>query len=411
MITDDIVNPQDGEKIERYQIHDNPNDTTQYKGVSVQLQAYTHLKRWIKAYNDNINGNLLDDYLLFPHITMHKISPDVKSTENINLVLKAICTFTSTKHKITAIMDKQYVKFTSHAFRRGGAQYRFFYAPVKLTITQSLYWGGWAKGDRNPDTLLRYLLNEYSALNEDMSDLLSPYRHDMNVSPIQDTSPEYEARENKARLLALTASTEEMKSMLQNIQSQLNERRLIRPPALDEDNQLAEEPFEIPTFESNSNIQYRLKKADNVYTHWLHWNVGSEAPYPTLGPLRTNAAEWDTLAKKMEEYDLKNPCQKGTRNSTKRKRSRDYEELVEQSSNHNKSSLKFLFGNNYCNICFNNVGQLRRKITAIGQGIDTHANGNIDDFISDVKREYGIEKSFPNLKRIESYIKLENAEV
>lgn len=39
--------------------------------------------------------------------------------------------------------------FTTHCFRRGGAQYRFMFAPVgrRWTLRQVRWWGGWAEGE------------------------------------------------------------------------------------------------------------------------------------------------------------------------------------------------------------------------------------------------------------------------
>jgi hypothetical protein len=37
-------------------------------------------------------------------------------------------------------------KFTTHCFRRGGAQYRFMFAPLgqRWTLARVRWWGGWA---------------------------------------------------------------------------------------------------------------------------------------------------------------------------------------------------------------------------------------------------------------------------
>ena len=39
--------------------------------------------------------------------------------------------------------------FTTHCFRRGGAQYRFMFAPVgkRWTLARIRWWGGWAQGE------------------------------------------------------------------------------------------------------------------------------------------------------------------------------------------------------------------------------------------------------------------------
>jgi len=39
--------------------------------------------------------------------------------------------------------------FSTHCFRRGGAQYRFMFAPVgkRWTLQRVQWWGGWAEGE------------------------------------------------------------------------------------------------------------------------------------------------------------------------------------------------------------------------------------------------------------------------
>lgn len=40
--------------------------------------------------------------------------------------------------------------FTTHCFRRGGAQYRFMFAPIgkRWTLAKIRWWGGWADGEK-----------------------------------------------------------------------------------------------------------------------------------------------------------------------------------------------------------------------------------------------------------------------
>jgi hypothetical protein len=41
-------------------------------------------------------------------------------------------------------------RFQTHSFRRGGAQYRFQYAPIgeRWSLQKVRWWGGWAEGER-----------------------------------------------------------------------------------------------------------------------------------------------------------------------------------------------------------------------------------------------------------------------
>jgi integrase len=48
-------------------------------------------------------------------------------------------------------------RFTTHCFRRGGAQYRFMFAPIgqRWTLARIRWWGGWAVGEHVSHTAKR----------------------------------------------------------------------------------------------------------------------------------------------------------------------------------------------------------------------------------------------------------------
>ncbi|KAI6002511.1 hypothetical protein EDC04DRAFT_2908510 [Pisolithus marmoratus] len=73
--------------------------------------------------------------------------------------------------------------FSTHCYRRSGAQYRFMYAPVGQwwTLAWVQWWGGWAEGE-HCDTLMCYLLNELHCYENDHSDALAPDSHEANGS-------------------------------------------------------------------------------------------------------------------------------------------------------------------------------------------------------------------------------------
>lgn len=49
-------------------------------------------------------------------------------------------------------------KFTTHCFRRGGAQYRFMFAPLgkKWPLRTVRWWGGWAEGEQVTYIQIKY---------------------------------------------------------------------------------------------------------------------------------------------------------------------------------------------------------------------------------------------------------------
>ncbi|KAF9242145.1 hypothetical protein BU15DRAFT_44465 [Melanogaster broomeanus] len=73
--------------------------------------------------------------------------------------------------------------FSTHCFRRGGAQYRFMFSPVgqRWSLAKVRWWGGWAEQE-NRDTLIRYLLDELHTYETDYSDALAPVPREVNES-------------------------------------------------------------------------------------------------------------------------------------------------------------------------------------------------------------------------------------
>ncbi|KAF7334010.1 hypothetical protein MVEN_02306200 [Mycena venus] len=63
------------------------------------------------------------------------------------------------------------VRFTTHCFRRGGAQYRFLWADRKWSLKAVKWWGGWSSNE-NVGTLMRYLLDELMVYEEGFSDIM-----------------------------------------------------------------------------------------------------------------------------------------------------------------------------------------------------------------------------------------------
>ncbi|KAK7433686.1 hypothetical protein VKT23_020633 [Stygiomarasmius scandens] len=133
---------------------------------------YTHLLRWIEHYEKYFLGpdeHFGDEDYIFPAFnstwTSLKRNEPV-SSKSINTLINGIA---------GAAGVKGASEFTTHCFRRGGAQYRFMYAPIgeRWTLARIRWWGGWAEGEHR-DTLIRYLLDELHTYEEDHSNALSP---------------------------------------------------------------------------------------------------------------------------------------------------------------------------------------------------------------------------------------------
>ncbi|KAG1832589.1 hypothetical protein DFJ58DRAFT_671092 [Suillus subalutaceus] len=104
--------------------------------------------------------------------------------------------------------------FSTHCFRRGGAQYSFMFAPVgqRWTLAKVRWWGGWAEGEHR-DTLVRYLLDELHTYETDYSDALAPISRGADAS----LAGEY--------ALARPASTEELRMVHASVTTDVNSLR------------------------------------------------------------------------------------------------------------------------------------------------------------------------------------------
>ncbi|KAJ7742394.1 hypothetical protein B0H14DRAFT_2407147, partial [Mycena olivaceomarginata] len=140
--------------------------------------AFNRMTRWVKYLEEDIYGRTLqpDDYI-FPAIGANGI---VQTGEHISHddVQKWITEFAA-----GADLPRANGMFSTHCFRRGGAQYRFMFAPVgrRWTLQQVRWWGGWAEGEHR-DTLIKYLLDELNTYEDDYSGMLLPVQPDTDRS-------------------------------------------------------------------------------------------------------------------------------------------------------------------------------------------------------------------------------------
>jgi integrase len=108
------------------------------------IDMHMHMIAWLDFYSNFLLKRPLqpDDYI-FPTIGANGVSVHPDRPLSSDMVQKKILE-TATKAGI-----KGAEKFTTHCFRRGGAQYRFMYAPMskRWSLAQIRWWGGWAQGE------------------------------------------------------------------------------------------------------------------------------------------------------------------------------------------------------------------------------------------------------------------------
>ncbi|KAG6871385.1 hypothetical protein C0995_005271, partial [Termitomyces sp. Mi166 len=115
----------------------------------LKIDAKAYLKRFL-AYRELVTGKpICPDEYLFPYMSSNgAVHFDRPMTQG--MVQQNINMFTSA----TGLMTY----YTTHCFRRGGAQYRFIHAPVRWSLNAVRWWGGWTEGE-SVNTLSKYLLN------------------------------------------------------------------------------------------------------------------------------------------------------------------------------------------------------------------------------------------------------------
>ena len=113
-----------------------------YPQNETSIDAYTHLLDWLDFYEVLISRPLHPDDYLFPTVGFSGIfhperpmSPDIAQKQITTMAIEA------------GVHGAEY--FTTHCFRRGGAQYRFMFTPIgkRWTLARIRWWGGWAQGE------------------------------------------------------------------------------------------------------------------------------------------------------------------------------------------------------------------------------------------------------------------------
>ncbi|KAJ7645104.1 hypothetical protein DFH06DRAFT_1333400 [Mycena polygramma] len=131
-----------------------------------EIDCYTHVEAW-RAHMVRLLGR--------PLLATDFVFPAIASTGQLKF---GECTSRSAfENLLDSVVDKSNVlqgrngKFTTHCFRRGGAQYRFLFADRKWSLKAVKWWGGWSSND-NVGTLMRYLLDELMAYEEGFTDIM-----------------------------------------------------------------------------------------------------------------------------------------------------------------------------------------------------------------------------------------------
>ncbi|KAG5220529.1 phosphate system positive regulatory protein [Salix suchowensis] len=152
-----------------------------------EIDCYTHFVNWIQYLEFQLQRPIDASDYVFPAIAS---TGKLKFGEPLSRA-----GFESIMEQIvdnSGIMIGRNGKFTTHCFRRGGAQYRFMWAEHKWSLKAVKWWGGWSSGEE-VNTIMRYLLDELTSYEEGFSDIMMASRpserHEsfMATGTLQDT--------------------------------------------------------------------------------------------------------------------------------------------------------------------------------------------------------------------------------
>lgn len=105
-----------------------------------ESDMHYHLLKWIAFLEERLGRALEPEDYIFPYFAPNGV-PHPRREMTHDMIQGILNEFVA-----GAGLDKLY---TTHCFRRGGAQYRFMYAPLGKRWSLSIirWWGGWAIGE------------------------------------------------------------------------------------------------------------------------------------------------------------------------------------------------------------------------------------------------------------------------
>ncbi|KAJ8481608.1 hypothetical protein ONZ45_g15254 [Pleurotus djamor] len=139
--------------------------------TSPEIDCYAHLNAWKSHMESLLSRPLQSQDFVFPALAS---TGRVKFGESISR-----SAFETLMNKVvdkSGVLDGRNGRYTTHCFRRGGAQYRFMWAPHKWSLKAVKWWGGWSSNE-NVGTVMRYLLDELMAYEEGYMDIMMDQRH------------------------------------------------------------------------------------------------------------------------------------------------------------------------------------------------------------------------------------------
>ncbi|CAA7265651.1 unnamed protein product [Cyclocybe aegerita] len=188
-----------------------------YKQDITAIDMNFHLMRW-KSLLERLYGSKLEDEdCLFPYISPNGVI-HIRRQMSYDMLQASLTKFCN-----GAGVSKRY---TTHSFRRGGAQYRFMFAPIgqRWTLNRIRWWGGWAVGE-HVDTLIKYLVDSLQSYENGHGDALHPIPIEKDVTLLGDhvgLAPATNSDISQLRSSFLSEIQTEIQTLSTTINSQLS---------------------------------------------------------------------------------------------------------------------------------------------------------------------------------------------
>lgn len=110
---------------------------------SPHTDCHFHMGQWIHFLESQLQRNLQPDDYIFPAIASTgrlKFGEAISRSAFENLMEEVV-------QGSGVLKNREHGRFTTHCFRRGGAQYRFMWAPRKWSLKAVKWWGGWSSSE------------------------------------------------------------------------------------------------------------------------------------------------------------------------------------------------------------------------------------------------------------------------
>lgn len=107
-----------------------------------EIDCFTHISTWVEYLEGKMGCPLRPDDYIFPAIASTgklKLGEPSSRTAIENLLDVVIDN--------SGVLGNRNGRFTTHCFRRGGAQYQFMWAPRKWSLKAVKWWGGWSSNE------------------------------------------------------------------------------------------------------------------------------------------------------------------------------------------------------------------------------------------------------------------------